>query len=538
MSKNVGLQLFPPQPSENKNNPYRKRTAAQNVASPPSTNPPRPAVNRPASPAIQPEAPQSAIDDHQPALNGRQSALGGRSSPIPISPPTQLAQEIPRSHTSFSEAPTLVRSNSNSSVTRDAGNRTQSSPSREEPIMRSIFPRYNPDIPLEHQEYYPTQASPTHIPRTVISKSPYSPSIAERSLLQSPMAGGQSPGRFPAGVQDESIMETSSTDELKELWKVACGWKASPSEGRKFCLKMTSAPDTPVHTLSSTTQPLYTLRLDPTSTSAQMTMLRHDPNRVVKESSSSKANQGIEVMNTTLEEIARRFPPNDGLVALLYPQAAAKMALDLANKPSRGDEAQVIAAAERECGRLVWDEDSKRYYLVHPAMSTPFVVTINSSPAWSRVEYILEHPELPHNLVRLVRDGAGSGFLDVDTGVATKIDSFYVVDVAICAVLLVALSEEKTQNLERFEAPPTISPPPPAFIKGKKNIKIEEMDIDVESQDSLKDRKEKREKKDKIPGCLGLICMLVKCIFWLLTILFKAAAYTIIGISKCLTRSK
>ncbi|KAH8813279.1 hypothetical protein F5884DRAFT_332140 [Xylogone sp. PMI_703] len=540
MTKNVGLQLFPPQPSERQsNNPYRKASLRRDPVTPPQPIP-QSDVNRTGSPAPPSEVPDTNIEGHQSALSGRQSAFDERASPIPFPPPAQLGSEIPRSQTSLSDAPTLVRSNSNSSDIRDARKQIQGSPQREEPIMRSIFPRYNPDLPLEHQKYYPTQASPTHMPKTVISRSPYSPSLGGRSPagLQSPLAVGQSPGRFPSGLHDESILEPSSTEDLKEFWKVACGWKVSASEGRKFCLKMTSASDTPIHTLSSATQPLYTLRLDPTSTSAQMMMSRHDPNKTVRESSSSKANQGLEIMSTTLEETARRFPPNDGLVALLYPQAAANVVLDLANKPGRADQAQVIAAAERECGRLVWDEDSKRYYLVHPATSNPFVVTINSSPAWSRVEYVLEHPELPHNLVRLVRDGAGSGYLDVDTGVAAKIDCFYIVDVAICAIMLVALSEEKSQNLERFDAPPSITPVSPALIKGKRNTKIEEMDIDIESQESLKDKKDKSKEKDKVPGCLGLIWMLMKCMFWLATMLFKAVAYTIIGISKCLTRSK
>ena len=100
------------------------------------------------------------------------------------------------------------------------------------------------------------------------------------------------------------------------------------------------------------------------------------------------------------------------------------MALDMASKPHRADGPSIIAAAEREAGRLVWDADSQQYYLVHPALQTPFVITISSSPAWSRVEYTLEHPKLPKNLVKLTRDGAGSGYLEVETGVAASIDAF------------------------------------------------------------------------------------------------------------------
>lgn len=263
-------------------------------------------------------------------------------------------------------------------------------------------------------------------------------------------------------------------------------------------------------------------------------------------------------MSTTLEETARRLPPNDGLVALLYPRAASDMVIELANKSNRADADQVIAAAERECGRLVWDEDSGKYYLVHPAIPTPFVVSIHSSPAWSRVEYTLEHFELPHNIVRLVRDGSGSGYLEIDTAVAARIDSFYIVDVAICAIMLVAVTEEKTRNIERFDAPPSLTPMAPMSpdrqsstwtIKGKgkgkdkkeknskKEVKMEEFEVDLESQNSVKDEK-KKQKEEKVPGCLGLIWMMLKCLVWAITMFFKALAKIIIFMCRCLTRSK
>jgi hypothetical protein len=361
---------------------------------------------------------------------------------------------------------------------------------------------------------------------------------------------GIAPGRFPRAVQDEKILEPTSNDEMKELWKVTNGWRVSASEGRSFCLKMTSSPEEPVYTLSSATQAFYTLRLDPTSTSAQMTMTRQDPSKTVKESSpklgsSSKPNTGLEVLSTTLEEAARRVPPNDGLVALLYPRAASNMVIEMANKPNRQDQESIQEAAERECARLVWDEDSKRYYLVHPTTGTPFHISIQSSPAWSKVEYTLEHAELPRNLVRLVRDGAGSGFLEVDTAVAAKIDCFYIVDVAICAIMLVAIEEEKARDIERFDAPPSLAPMSPKSTSSKKwkreskrekDMKMEEFEMDLESQTSMKEKKEVE--KEKVPGFLGLVWMILKCFVWTLTISCKALAKIIIFISSCLTRKK
>ena len=252
----------------------------------------------------------------------------------------------------------------------------------------------------------------------------------------------------------------------------------------------------------------------------------------------------MEVLTTTLEEPSRRLPPNDGLVALLYPRAASNMAIELATKAARRENANpvadgdmVIQAAERECGRLVFDSDTGRYYLVHPSMATPFYISIHSSPAWSRSEYTLEHPELPRNLIRLARDGSGSGYLEIDTAVAAKIDCFYIVDVAVTAVLLVAIAEEKNISAERFEAPPPsiFAPDSPRIslsnqlgVGGRKSkkrdVKIEEMEIDLESQDSLKNGvgKKKKDKKDKVPGFFGLVWMLIKFIAWLFGLFFRA----------------
>lgn len=227
------------------------------------------------------------------------------------------------------------------------------------------------------------------------------------------------------------------------------------------------------------------------------------------------------------------------------------MAIELATKASRRENANpladgdaVILAAERECGRLVFDSDTGKYYLVHPSMATPFYISMHSSPAWSRSEYTLEHPELPRNLIRLSRDGSGSGILEIDTAVAAKIDCFYIVDVAVTAVLLVAIAEEKNMRMERFEGPPpSIAPDSPHLSmyggsgsgrKSKKNgaaVRIEEMEmeVDLESQDSLREMKMKKEKKqkekkqkEKVPGFFGLLWMLIKFFAWCFGLIFRA----------------
>jgi len=163
---------------------------------------------------------------------------------------------------------------------------------------------------------------------------------------------------------------------------------------------------------------------------------------------------------------------------------------------------------------------------------------------------VLEHSELPRNLVRLVRDGAGSGYLEIDTAVASRIDCFYVVDVAICAIMLVSIAEEKTRNIERFDAPPSIAPMSPMSPKmgstkkskkadkkaEKKSVKMEEFEMDLESQNSVSLKKDKQKEKDeKVPGFFGLIWMLVKCFFWIIGLFFKGLWKCMVLVAKGLT---
>lgn len=338
-----------------------------------------------------------------------------------------------------------------------------------------------------------------------------------------------------------------------------------------YCLKLTQEKDAPVYTFSSATQPFYNIRLDPTSASAYVTVKRHDPSKPFKENkqdgsssasssllsvvgggsssspSSSKITDGKhwqEALSTTMEEEARRHQPNDGLVALLMPTPATKVALERANDHS------AIMMAQRECARLVWDDDSGNHFLVHPALATPFCVTIERSPAWSRVEYTLEHHESPKHLAKLTRDGTGAGWLELDTGLASKIESFYIVDVAVTALMLVASADEKNQPapMESFEAPPVITAPPQAVLMpsggvstmgtvlgkalggGKRKPQMEAFEIDLESQNESVDKSKKnkqtkvKEGIDRLPFILRAPAKLARWAFkafiWVLTMVF------------------
>ncbi|KAI0882267.1 uncharacterized protein GGS22DRAFT_170583 [Annulohypoxylon maeteangense] len=495
-----------------------------------------------------------------------------------VSRPVPASEVPPRVDTAFSGTSTLVRSESElsrNSIAKRPLEEPSTSYTTAEPAIRSIFPQYDHTLPFDRQEYYPTQASPTHIPRTVISRQSHVPEARSppvRSPVRSPLSAG-SAQRWPRRPQDPPVIPTvSSTEDLRDFWKAANGWKASAVEGRTFCMKLIPEKDTPIYNLtSSSAQPFYHMRIDPTSASAYVTLSRHDPSKPYKggDPTTSPRSSGFlgalreseskpwqEALTTTLEEPTRRLPPNDGLVALLYPTGAAKVALD------RPDDIQAVMAAERECARLVWDEDSQNYFLVHPALASPFCITVERNPAWSRTEYTVEHIESPHHIAKLSRDSTGEGWIELDTLVAGQIEAYYILDVAVSALLLVANIDEKNVVVEHFE------PPPPAHLRtstsnsdfrrsssrlsakilskksGKKRGRLEELELDLESQaSSLGGKLNIKDKdKEKLPGTTRTIIKLLgfafKCVIWALTLAFKALMAVIVGLSKCLTSEK
>ncbi|RAR03827.1 hypothetical protein DDE82_004914 [Stemphylium lycopersici] len=110
----------------------------------------------------------------------------------------------------FSEAQTLVRANSSATRVRCA------SPQEEIP-MRSMFPVYDPTVPLSRQPYQPTQASPTQIPRTQISRSPYSSEsyVPHSNVRGSNSATAQPPKPFltPSNLLDNLWLATNGQEE-------------------------------------------------------------------------------------------------------------------------------------------------------------------------------------------------------------------------------------------------------------------------------------------------------------------------------------
>ncbi|KAF7586648.1 hypothetical protein BBP40_008539 [Aspergillus hancockii] len=247
-----------------------------------------------------------------------------------------------------------------------AAHLAQTAPERSDsPVvpMRSIFPRYNPHIPLNQQEYYPQVSSNTRTHRpTELSFTP-TPEI-DRAL--GPKTVPASVMNFPTGILDPLETQYSSIAELKGLWEAANGQRPRDLAG-SFNLRV-ARMDAETYTFGDPQAPFYKLQ---TYSTNELSVTRTNP---------SKPNSSIPIMMLKLEDQRRREPPNDGLISILFSRLAAMLAIDeaeeLARKhrlnPTEAAEAEGKAlkrAAAQEACRLTWDHSKKLYELHHPSLA-------------------------------------------------------------------------------------------------------------------------------------------------------------------------
>lgn len=141
------------------------------------------------------------------------------SSPVYRSPRSQPPSPLrlegsPRSRAS---SPTLIRKGSNAS-TRTA---THS------PIMRSMFPRYDPSIPLNRQRYYANSQMGTDATGQTYSPSVYSEQKRQTSRPSAPaLVIPTSSGAVPILQQSSNgpaVSIFSTSEQLLHLWDIANG---------------------------------------------------------------------------------------------------------------------------------------------------------------------------------------------------------------------------------------------------------------------------------------------------------------------------
>ena len=175
------------------------------------------------------EAPRPPLRVITPARAGR-GASPRPSSPLREStspePPSRTAPPVEesalRSHTS---SPTLVRSGSIVSTGTHS------------PVMRSMFPRFDPGVPLAQQNYYPSMdrappPPPAMQPWEPTDGTHYSPSLYSQpgnpSLGGRDSWGGVNPlplnsPKSPLQLSEASPANLSSPEDLLDVWDLANG---------------------------------------------------------------------------------------------------------------------------------------------------------------------------------------------------------------------------------------------------------------------------------------------------------------------------
>lgn len=265
--------------------------------------------------------------------------------------------------------------------------------------MRSMFPIYDPTVPLTRQAYKPTQTSPTQIPRTQISRSPYSPDhyIPYGNLTISGRTVPTPPKTF-----------FTPSSLLDNLWLAANGQEEPAVQ--IYTLKMHRATAAnPTITFGTTPSlPFYSLAQsnlangnEVPSIMNELLIQRHHPTqpRVLP-----IAHLDL-IAPPSLDNVT--FDPQQQepttLLTSIYPKLAALQALDAAaNSPeashiaitdpgAQSPAAQQLAeevltsAAQRECCTLAWTRDAPEqqtnpwahhmpsegsYQLHHPTLGT------------------------------------------------------------------------------------------------------------------------------------------------------------------------
>ncbi|OJZ89383.1 hypothetical protein ASPFODRAFT_182334 [Aspergillus luchuensis CBS 106.47] len=352
--------------------------------------------------------------------------------------------------------------------------------------MKSTFPRYNYDLSMNQQHYYP---EPSFNPHWELSRSETETPPPEIDRALGPKTVPASVLNFPAGVLDP-VERYSTQEELQSLWEIANGQRPQSLPGTfNLCVDRIDANTL---TFGDPKSPFYTLR----ATSANdISIIRKNP---------SKQDSSVPVMNLKLEDKSRRQPPCDGLVSILFPRLAAILAIDQAAEvaeelrlsPIEATKAEGEAlkrvAAQESC-RLLWNQSKRVYELHHPALckqqppalvgaagiplspvrskySGVLLITVSSlskEGGCSQPPTILVTTPLPANAVEtgamaatprtstlpLTDADEPLASLDLRTmtlslatgSIVATIPSLYAVDCLVSALLTVAVSDESTR---------------------------------------------------------------------------------------------
>ncbi|MCJ1250968.1 hypothetical protein MMC30_008198 [Trapelia coarctata] len=332
-------------------------------------SPPPPAVAqvassvpvRSASPAAIPPSPPAPIQIAAPP-RARTHGSPRPSSPLRISttpePPTRATSPAQGSisQQTHRSSPTLVRNGSIASTGTHS------------PVMRSMFPRFDPALPLTRQNFAPTPGvGPAAWQGEAPSLHSYSPSLYSTPLTTSKSNFKEArAGMRQSPLQNSELAppNLSSPEQLLDLWSLASGQETEEcSETYTLGLRCNDlSPCLETISFTSSASHFYTL----SASSTALTITRTHPH---------PPNTTITVTTTTLATPS----PSSPLITSIFPTLAELLAIDhsssiaVAHALNRKDSADLQAEAllrvrAAEAANLLWDSDSSRYYLIHPTL--------------------------------------------------------------------------------------------------------------------------------------------------------------------------
>ncbi|KAL6718795.1 hypothetical protein ACLMJK_003029 [Lecanora helva] len=369
-----------------------------------------------------------------------------------------------------------------------AGEGSAQSPKSETPVMRSMFPRYDPNRPLTRQSYYPHLDSVPGLASAMAvagssasrtSNNPYRQQMAvnrsfeavktsldsQRSLVaevkESPLRSGES---------TEQKTTFSTTEELGEIWNIANGQAPSEEVAETYSLELSCddlAFGREIITFNnSSSEPLYTLEAS-------------HSNIIVSRIQPSSRTPSIQIDSSSL-----CVPTSvDPLVTSIFPKLAGLMALDQASnvavthkldrQASADLQTEAVARAqEQEASMLLWDDASNKYCLMHPTLldssATTFPIEIIPTPS-NPSKITIYAPETHTPLLVLTLQNLS---LTIHTRAITALPSLYILDTLLTTLLSLLLHlhrscanpASRAVASSSYSAPTTpMFPPPPTL---------------------------------------------------------------------------
>ncbi|KAL9127760.1 MAG: hypothetical protein Q9217_003418 [Psora testacea] len=446
----------------------------------PKPRPRRPTLTIPSQAHIsQQERPEASLALPPPPPPSFPRDAVGNPAPSPAEVP------LPRSTTN---TPTLICSNSECSTAVE-----------QTPVMRSLFPSYNPNVPLAQQHYYPTMEAAPALARMR--------EVAGSSTSAPQPQQGSGSARLALARQvvepKESLLRRSEStkrptsfskqEELVGLWSMANG-QATGGAADSYNLELSwsayaidnlppfVANNGPSEDLTlnseiitfsgSSSAPLYALSASANNHISTTRIHPQDPRTK------------IPICTSTFSQPTRQNP----LITSIFPKLAGLMAVDqssslavarkLDRQASQLVQAEAIAQAqEREGSLLLWDCDSGRFCLMHPTLldnaATTIRIEISPNPA-SPETIIFFAPETEMPLLSLSMQDLT---LTLRTAAIRALPSLYILDTLITALLTLLLHlhrscadpstpyavKQQQEQQDDIESTLYFPPPPPSL---------------------------------------------------------------------------